>query len=62
MNELFWKLASPTTLASLIADLQNVDEWTDEIVDLRSRLMDALVANVGDDEAAGLLAENGVAL
>lgn len=62
MSELFWKLASPTTLASLIADLQNVDEWTDEIVELRSRLMDELVAIVGDDEAAGLLAENGVAL
>lgn len=53
--ELFFKRASPTTLASFIVDLEQADEWTDEENALHQRCAEALVANVGSDAAIELL-------
>ena len=53
--DLFFRFASPTTLASLIVDLEQADEWTDEENALHQRCAEALAANVGSDEAIALL-------
>ena len=53
--ELFFRFASPTTLAVFIVDLEQADEWTDEENALHQRCAAALEANVGSDEAISLL-------
>tara|TARA_R110000822_G_scaffold302099_1_gene426227 strand:- start:641 stop:832 length:192 start_codon:yes stop_codon:yes gene_type:complete len=55
----FWLLASPTTLASLITDIDHTDHVRDDVAKLRELCHDELTANVGDDEAARLLTEAG---
>ena len=57
--QLFFLLASPTTLASLIADIDGTDHSRDDITQLRQLCHDELTANVGDGEAAELLAKAG---
>lgn len=57
--DLFFKFASPTTLASLAADLQNSLEWTDEIDDLHELINAELVAIVGREEAVEMLQASG---
>ena len=49
---LFFEVASPLTIASLMVDLQNSEEWTDEIDTLHELLRESLIAIVGEDEAA----------
>ena len=53
----FWLVASPTTLASLISDIDHTDHEREDIANLRQLCLDELTAIVGDDEAATLLAE-----
>ena len=56
--ETFFAIASPTTLASLIADCQNAGPWRQEIeayIELENMAYGALVANVGQQEADELL-------
>jgi len=56
MNE-FWDIASPTTLASLIADIEAAGYCDhDQAFRLRGDAIDALVANVGEAEADELIA------
>lgn len=57
--ELFFKFASPTTLASLISDLQQQYEWTESIDAMHQTCMDELVAIVGDTESESLLVKAG---
>ena len=53
--ELFFFFASPTTLASLIADIDQVDTIAPDAVALRESCVLALVANVGDSEAIEMI-------
>ena len=53
--EVFFKLASPTTLASLIVDIDQVEDLTTALLELRHDCTAALVANVGDSEAIELI-------
>ena len=53
--ELFFKLASPTTLASLIADIDQADTIDTSTVTLRQLCVAELEAIVGDEEAVTML-------
>lgn len=58
MNE-FWDIASPTTLASLIADIEAADygdSGRQMFFALHRDANQALIANVGEDEAKELIA------
>ena len=52
----FWLVATPRTLASLIADIDNTDHARDQVEALRQACIDELTAIVGDDEAATMIA------
>ena len=53
--ELFFKLASPTTLASLIADIDQADTIDTSTVTLRQLCVAELEAIVGDSEAIEMI-------
>ena len=57
--ELFFKLASPTTLASMFVDIDQVEDLTTALLELRHDCTEALVANVGQTEAIGLIVAAG---
>lgn len=51
--------ASPDVLAGLVADCQRFQEWDDDTADaiaVEKLAMTALIANVGDEEAAAMVA------
>lgn len=54
----FFSIASPTTLASLIADVQNAGTGAESYhLDLERKAYAELKANVGKEEADELIAE-----
>jgi len=53
--ELFFRLVSPTTLASFIADIDQVDTTAPDAVALRESCVLALVAIVEDAEAIEMI-------
>ena len=53
--ELFFKLASPTTLASMFADIEQADTTDTAANELQSLCLAELVAIVGDLEAIALI-------
>ena len=56
MNEAFWRVASPETLAALIRDIDGAGErMTVAAAALRCEAWRALVANVGEVEAAAMV-------
>jgi hypothetical protein len=53
----FFQVASPTTLASLIVDIRNVgDDASPALASLAALAEDELSANIGEDDAADLIA------
>lgn len=53
---LFFQVASPTTLASLIADIQAMGTGASDMeLKMERRAMEVLEANVGSDEASRLV-------
>ena len=50
----FWNVATPTTLASLISDIDACD-YESEYSDLRTLAMTQLVSIVGEEEAIDLI-------
>lgn len=66
---IFLKLASPSTLASFIADLDrdieigdSSGESADRIYDLQQALIAELSANVGEGEARDMIAEASIGI
>ena len=53
--KLFFYFASPTTLASFIADIDQLDTIAHDAVALRESCVAALVAIVGDSEAIEMI-------
>lgn len=51
----FFAVASPTTLASLIADIGELDDADDAEIELSSAARDNLEANVGEEECTRLI-------
>ena len=58
--ELFFRLASPTTLASLIADIDQADKIDTSAEVLRRLCVDELEAIVGASESIEMMAAAGV--
>ena len=55
----FFAVATPTTLASLVFDMEQIDDQTNEMVDLSSAAYQELCAIVGDEEANSMIVEAG---